>query len=222
MRWRDLDDPRFASSVTHWRRLRFWGLGLKNTWEKILSKLNQTDKLNLNIASVDGSLIKSFEFEDTTGFSGKYHHVGTKISTIVDFAGLPFNIVFAPGNRNDVPLAIPTITESSVGKPNTVLTDKGYDSDKLRLKLSQLGIFPNIPSRELKIKHKRKRKRQDITDIKAKYSQDLNKMRYRIERTNSWIKSFRRLRFRFDYTIASFQSLVYLGLIVICLKKLIN
>ena len=25
MRWRDLDDTRFASNVTHWRRFRFWG-----------------------------------------------------------------------------------------------------------------------------------------------------------------------------------------------------
>lgn len=220
MRWRDLDDKRCASNVTHWRRLRFWGFGLKNAWETILHKLNQRDKLNLKVASVDGSLVKSFEFKDTTGFSGKYHHVGTKISTIVDFAGLPFNIVFASGNRNDVPLAMPTITGNSVGKPNTILTDKGYDSDKLRLELNQLGIFPNIPSRILKLKHKR-RKGEEIKNIQAKYSQDLNRTRYRIERTNGWIKSFRRLRFRFDYTLASFQNLVYLGLIVVCLRKLI-
>lgn len=223
-RWRDLDQKGYPSGVTHWRRLRLWGVkfGIKRTWEKILLQLNQLDRLDLSTASIDGSLIQSFEFKDTTGFSGKHHQVGTKISTIVDFEGVPFNIVFAPGNRNDVPLAIPTITENSVGKPNTILTDKGYDSDKLRLKLNQLGIFPNIALRNIRLKHKRRRKKKELKDIKAKYNQSLSKMRYRIERTNGWIKSFRRLHFRFDYTLASFSALTYLGLIVICLRKLIN
>lgn len=221
-RWRDLDQEGYPSGVTHWRRLRFWGLkaGIKRTWERILLKLNRLNRLDLSTASVDGSLIQSFEFKDTTGFSGKHHQVGTKISTIVDFEGTPFNVVFAPGNRNDVPLAIPTITDNPVGKPNTILTDKGYDSDKLRLRLNQLGIFPNIPSRELILKHKR-RKGKEIKEIKAKYNQNLNRMRFRIERTNAWIKSFRRLHFRFDYTLVSFQTLTYLALIVICLRKLI-
>lgn len=41
-RWRDLDRKGFPTGVTHWRRLRFWGkcLGIKNTWEIILNKLN--------------------------------------------------------------------------------------------------------------------------------------------------------------------------------------
>ena len=212
MRWRDLDRKNCPTGVTHWRRLRFWGLefGLKNTWNLILQKLQGLNKLNLNIASIDGSLIQSFNFMDTTGYSGKYKKTGTKISTLVDFLGTPFNVVFASGNKHDMPLAIPTITNNCLGKPGTILADKGYDSDKLRLRLNQSGIYSNIAVRNIKNRKKQKN-----------YNKNLGKMRFKIERTNSWIKSFRRLHFRFDYTLASFSALTYLGLIVICIRKLI-
>lgn len=213
MRWRDLDHKGFPSGVTHWRRLRFWGIkfGLKNTWELILKKLNEMNKLNLNIASIDGSLIQSFAFSDTTGYSGKYKKTGTKISTLVDFLGTPFNVAFASGNTHDMPLAIPTIINNTVGKPNIILADKGYDSDKLRLKLSRSGINSNIAVRDTG------HRKETIN-----YNIPLGKMRFKIERTNAWIKSFRRLHFRFDVTFASFQALTYLALIVICIRKLIN
>lgn len=213
MRWRDLDDKRFASCVTHWRRFRFWGIkfGLKITWETILQKINKLNKLDLNIASIDGSLIQSFAFSDTTGYSGKYKKTGTKISNLVDFKGTPFNVLFASGEEHDCPFAIPTILNNSVGKPGLILADKGYDSDILRSKLSQFRINSNIAVRNTG-------KRKETIN----YNVPLGKMRFKVERTNAWIKSFRRLRFRFDYTLASFQNLVYLGLIVICLRKLIE
>ena len=91
------------------------------------------------------------------------------------------------------------------------MADKGYDSDKLRLKLNQSGIYSNIAAR--KIKHRK---------VSINYNKNLGKMRFKVERTNAWIKSFRRLHFRFEYTLASFQALTYLALIVICLRKLIE
>ena len=211
MKWRDLDDRKLPSGVTHWRRLRFWGyrFGLKNTWNLILQKLKGLSRLDLNIASIDGSLIQSFNFLDTSSYSGKYKRTGTKISTITDFLGSPFNVVFASGETHDMPLTIPTIANNPIGKPGTILADKGYDSDKFRFKLGSIGINSNIPQRNIK-----NRKQQE------NYNIPLGKMRFKVERTNAWIQSFRRLRFRFDYTLASFQNLTYLGLIVICLRKL--
>jgi len=212
MRWRDLDDKRFASGVTHWRRMRFWQIrfGLRNVLRFVLDKLKVQRRLNLSMASIDGSLIPSFNFFDTTGYSGKYKKTGTKISTLVDFCGTPFNVVFASGEKHDMPLAMPTIANNSVGKPGTIIADKGYDSDKFRFKLKQNGINTNIPIRNIK-----NRKKQE------NYNIPLGKIRFKIERTNAWIKSFRRLHFRFDYTLASFQALTYLALIVICLRKLV-
>lgn len=212
MRWRDLDDIRFASCITHWRRLRFWEkcLGLKNVLGFVLNKLRMERKLSLNIASIDGSLVPSFNFQEATGYSGKYKKTGTKISTLTDFKGMPLNVVFASGEKHDCPLAIPTIINNPVGKPKIILADKGYDSDKLRLKLEEIDITTNIPNREIK-----NRKKQE------NYNIPLGKMRFKVERTNAWIKTYRRLRFRFDYTLASFKALTYLVLIVVCIKKLI-
>ena len=212
-RWRDLDRKGLPTGITHWRRLRFWNkqFGLKDTWSVVLQELHKLKRLDLNIASIDGSLVPSFNFFDTTGYSGKYKKAGTKISTLVDFKGTPFNVVFSSGNTHDMPLAIPTIINNPVGKPNMILADKGYDSDKLRLKLEDFGINSNIAVRH-------------IGDRKEtiNYNIPLGKMRFKIERTNAWIKSFRRLHFRFDYTLNSFSALTYLALIVICLRKLIS
>ena len=212
MRWRDLDRKDCPAGVTHWRRLRLWQLkfGLKNTWNLILQKLHEQNKLSLNIASIDGSLVPSFNFLDTTGYSGKYKKTGTKISTLVDFRGIPFNVVFASGNRHDLKLAIPTVFNNPIGKPNMILADKGYDSDNFRFKLQEVGINSNIQNRN--ILHRKNN---------TNYNKNFGKMRFKIERTNAWIKSFRRLHFRFDQTLISFQALTYLALIVICIRKLI-
>ena len=47
MRWRDLDDKRFASGVTHWRRMRFWQIrfGLRNVLRFVLDKLKVQRRL---------------------------------------------------------------------------------------------------------------------------------------------------------------------------------
>ena len=208
-----MDDKDLPSDITHWRRLRFWEkqFGLKIAWEFILQKLDKENKLNLKIASIDGSLIPSFSFSDTTGYSGKYHKTGTKISNLVDFLGTPINTIFASGNTHDMPLAMPTIINNSVGKPGIILADKGYDSDPFRLNLNKFGINTNIPNRNIKNREKQK-----------DFNIPLSKMRFKVERTNAWMKNFRRIRFRFDYTLKSFQALTYLALIVICIRKLIN
>ena len=212
-----MDKKDHPSGVTHWRRLRFWErkFGLLNTWDLILKNLKSLNKLDLNFTSVDGSLVPSFNFLDTTGYSGKYKKTGTKISVITDFGGTPFNIVFAPGNKHDLPMAIPTIINNCLGKPEVVLADKGYDCNRLRLRLNQAGIATNIPRRNIKNRRNQSDKNQ------SDYNSLLGKMRFKVERTNAWIKSFRRLHFRFDYTLASFKALTYLALIVICLRKLI-
>lgn len=212
MRWRDLDDTRFPSGVTHWRRLRFWNksFGLKTTFELILGKLHSKRKLALEIVSIDGSLTPSFNFTDTTGYSGKHHRTGTKLSNLVDFLGTPLNTIFAPGNFHDFPLAIPTIVNNSVGKPGILLGDKGYDFDIFREKLGEANIDTNIPQRNIKGR---------VPD--PNYNIPLGKMRFKIERTHAWLKSFRRIHFRFDYTLLSFSAFVFLGIIVICVRKLV-
>lgn len=217
-RWRDLDLPGYPSGVTHWRRLRFWqehGV-LGTVWSWVLAQLAKHHRVRLKTTSLDGSLVPSFAFVQTTGYSGRHHRTGVKVSSIVEENGLPLGAVFACGNIPDIDLATATIEEVKIGRrtrPRIVLADKGYDSRNLRKALRIRGIKTNIPEREYD--HRRKRGRP------PKYSKRLGRKRYTVERTNAWWKSFRRLHFRFDRYISSFRALFVLGAIVICVRRLV-
>lgn len=217
-RWRDLDLPGYPSGVTHWRRLQFLKEhnALGSVWHWLLSQLSKHGQVKLKDVSLDGSLVPSFAFSQATGYSGKHHLTGVKVSSIVEENGLLLGAVIAPGNVHDLDLAITTVRKVKVGKqtrPERILADKGYDSRTFRRSLRARGIKANIPEREYC--HRRKKGRP------PKYSKRLGKKRYAVERTNAWWKSFRRLHFRFDRYAGSFEALFYLGAIVICVRKLI-
>ena len=56
------------------------------------------------------------------------------------------------------------------------------------------------------------------------YGEDaaLQRKRYVVERTLSWLKGFRRLRYRVDRTAASFHAFVYLAMLVVSVRRLIT
>lgn len=219
-RWRDLNLVDYPDGTTHWRRLRFWKRGkqFRLVWQLLLRMLRSAKKLVLDTMSIDGSLIASFAFKDKTGYSGKHQKTGTKISTISEATGVPIAMVTAKGNIVDITLAEKTVHAIRISKNavlgSDLLADKGYDSFKFRKNTADFGIMPYIP----------KRKTTKITDKNCWYyvfPKEKCKKRYVIERTNAWIKSFRRLRMRFDYTAESFEAFLYLAIIVICVRKLL-
>lgn len=228
-RWRDLDrfrrfkdDP---SGITHWRRLRYWrsSPAFRRLWDYLLKGLSLKDKLDLSLISLDGSLIPSYEFREKTGYSGKHHQTGTKISSLVDHNGLPLALTLASGQRNDMYLAEFTLEHTHIsvsgskgdGK-TTLLADRGYDSKPFKHFLWGRGIKANIKERQFKRKHKR-----SYTPINSNYDPKVGKQRFVVERTNAWIKSFKRLKFRFDRSALSFEAFLYLGVMVILVRRLI-
>lgn len=232
-RWRDLDDKRCPSAVTHWRRLRYWQKlgGFLDLWQYLLKLLLKKGKLKLKTASIDGTLIQSFAFKELTQYSGHYHKTGTKVSLVVDRLGIPLSHVLAMGAQADISLAIPTIEnipKDFLSEIKKLLGDKGYVSTHLAAFLHSLGIKDDIPDKALPIFWKTKLLFKNLEALKAHQARDQtentksNRNRFVIERTNAWTKSFRRLRFRFDYTILSFTALLNLALVVICVRKLIN
>ncbi len=223
-RWRDLDrfrrfrdDP---SGVTHWRRLRFWrkSPAFKELWNYLLKGLSVEEKLDLSLISLDGSLVPSYGFREKTGYSGKHHLTGTKISSLVDSSGLPLALTLTSGERNDMVLAEFTLnnTHINLGKEkSTLLADKGYDSKPFKYFLFTRGIKANIPEREWKRKHPRRH-----IPINSDYDPEVGKQRFVVERTNAWIKSFKRLKFRFDRSATTFEGFLYLGIMVILIRRL--
>jgi transposase len=230
-RWRDLDRPGHPSGVTHWRRLRYWHrrTGYRKVWRSLLNFLVQGKRLDRSLISLDGTLIPSHEFREQTGYSGKHRVVGTKLSLLVDRAGTPLAVSVAPGNYHDGALGF--LTLANVFKPlpilrdilpdaaktaePTLLADKGYDSLRFRRFVQEQGFRPIIPVRSCIPAE------QAVGEL---YAEDamLQKKRYVVERTISWLKGFRRLRYRVDRTAASFQAFVYLAILVLCVRRLMT
>lgn len=221
-RWRDLDLPGYPSGVTHWRRLQFWKRGKKfrALWELLLRMLRSNNLLELQTTSIDGSLIPSYEFADKTGYSGKHHQTGVKISVIVEGTGIPLALVAAQGNIIDITLAENTVNSIRIAQAavrgSLFNGDKGYDCLEFRIYASDFGMLPNIPKRKCTNGD------NDQTFIYYLYDKLKGKMRFVVERTNAWVKSFKRLKFRFDYKASSFEAFLYLAIIVICVRRLLR
>jgi transposase len=125
----------------------------------------------------------------------------------VDRAGTPLSVSVAPGNYHDGPIGVLTLV--NVFKPlpilrdilpdaaktavPTLLADKGYDSLRFRQFVHDQGFRPLIPTRRC----------IPVTQATGPlYREDsaLERKRYVVERTLSWLKSVRRLRYRVDRT----------------------
>lgn len=185
-------------------------------WKLVLRLLAGAGILDISAVKLDGTLVSSYRFKSCTGYSGRHNRAGVKVSAAVDANGLPLAVKLAPGNVADIDLAKDTINRIRIGKrtrPGQVLADKGYDSAKFRRDLRKRGIKANIPER--RYNHRRKIGRP------PKYDPTLGKSRYSVERTNAWMKSFRRVHFRYDRTVPMFKAFVQLACIVICVRRLL-
>jgi len=180
-----------------------------------LKLLAGTEKVGLKVARIDGALFPSYQFASGVGYSGKHKKNGVKVSSVVDQEGLPLSVQLVSGKVRGLALVLPALEAIQVGKrtrPGLVLADRGYDSRKSRRALWKRGIKTDIPERQYRQRRKRGRPPKD--DPK------LGKTRFTVERTNGWMKSFRRIHFRFDRSPEIFGAWVFLACVAICLRKL--
>ena len=117
-------------------------------------------------------------------------------------------VQIAAANTHDVRTALPLVVDVPAvagkpgrppQKPDTLVADKGFDSGPLRTLLRWLGITPQIPRR-------------------GHAEQGLGDVRWVIERTLSWLHQFRRLRIRWDRTLAVHQAFLDLAAGIICYR----
>lgn len=215
-RWMDIP----TSICTHgyvscWRRLNFWRKqgALKLVWQHILVLLDRQGELDLSVGNLDGSLVQAPKYQGT-GYDSQHHRYGTNISLLTEKHGLPLANMTTKGNRQDIVSAEATVAKLRVGAKRRVRelnADKGYDSKTFRQKLRKRGIASNIPERHFK--HRRKRGR------KPNYDKAKARFRAFVERTNAWLKYFRKLRYRWDRKKAMFQAHVDLACLIICLRR---
>jgi transposase len=120
----------------------------------------------------------------------------------VDGLGNPVRFILTAGNVNDIVQAEELIRGLSFDK---LLADKGYDSDRFRASIAQVGAEAVIPST---------RSRSQVIP----YDKYVYRDRNLVERFFNKIKHFRRIATRYEKTALSFASMLSLVGAVIWLR----
>lgn len=132
--------------------------------------------------------------------------------------GWPVQVALGPGNENERAHLLPLIDALRAAgyHPGEVWADRGYCSDGLRAQLSERGIAPRIskrrrqgdppgPGQTTRLGTRGRRRVVRTSDPLARH-------RWVVERTNAWLRRFRRLTIRGEP-----DSRVYLAYLTIAL-----
>jgi len=130
---------------------------------------------------------------------------------LTDAQGIPLAVIVTGANTADVtellPLvdAIPDLSGEEGDKPTQpeeLYADRAYDSEPHREELRDRCIEPKIPKR------------------RTEQGSGLGVYRWVVERTNSWLHNFGKLRLRTDPDGAIHKAFVALGSALICMSFL--
>jgi len=138
---------------------------------------------------------------------------------VVDGQGIPLGVHLDSASPAEVTLVAPTLKTIAVPRagpgrprqnPDRLIADRGYDSDPLRQRLARQGIDLIVPHR----KNRKKPPTQDGRKLR-RYQR-----RWKVERTFSWLSTFRRLVVRWDYSLKMYLAFFHLACLIITLRRL--
>jgi transposase len=154
---------------------------------------------------IDATIVRAhacsagYKTQETEGLGRSKGGFTSKIHATVNALGNPLKFIITAGQRNDITQADALLENVSNAY---VIADKGYDSTKLRLKITNQNYVSVIPPRA-------NRKNQ------YEYDEHLYKERHAVECLFSKMKHFRRIFSRFDKSARSFVS--FLSFVGACL-----
>ena len=132
---------------------------------------------------------------------------------IADRSGLPLAICVESATPHEVTLVERTIDACLIDEePEKLIGDKAYDSDRLDARLKERGvdlIAPNITRAD-----RRRTRPQDKRPLRR------YRRRWLVERLFAWLQNFRRLVTRWERSADNFRGFVWLGCIVILMRRL--
>ena len=127
---------------------------------------------------------------------------------VADGRGIPLGVQVASASPHEVTLADKPL-EQLGKKPEHLIADKAYDSDKFRQKLQKRGIELVAPPRQNK-----RRKLQDGRVLRR------YKRRWKIERTIAWLGNYRRLVTRWERNDKMYQAFLHIACALITCNSL--
>ena len=157
---------------------------------------------------VDTSFVKNVLGRDCVGRSPVDRgRKATKVNALVDEDGLPLQLLFHPGNKNDGKSLFHLLHKASRIVPLRKLQiygDKAYDSERCR---------ENIREHQM-VNRFSKRKRAPIRSENLK--------RLVVEHFFGWMDKYRRIIMRYDGLVCHFRSFHYLASIHLVANRLIT
>ncbi|MFE4965790.1 IS5 family transposase [Streptomyces sp. NPDC056660] len=193
------------------RRVKYWSqLGMAEQVHGLaVQAYDRMIGLQLHELSVDGCITKAPCGGERAGRSpvdrGKQ---GLKRSVATEARGVPIGLVSAGANRHDSPLLVPTLeaAKKQIGvfpEQVNVNLDRGYDSDKTRAALEELGFTGEIARKGVP------------APIQAG-------MRWVVERSHAWMNGFGKLRRCTEKRQCAGDFYLYLSAAIVTLRMLIR
>jgi transposase len=153
---------------------------------------------------------------------------GSRFHLVVDAGGLPLELLLSAGNENEQRYLLPLLDLLAERKiePAELHADRGYYSKRHEQELAARGIRSRIsrPRRRGEpipadaktwVAWRGKKRRLKTLDSKAGE-------RWPIERTNAWLKAFRRIETRRDRKAENYRAFCQLGMTIILLRALLR
>ncbi len=200
--------------MTAYNRLKAWHEAgvLNQIHELLLANLRHADKIDFSRFIIDSAHVRAMEAGEDTGPSPvDRSKPGSKPQVVTDGQGVPLVVQTTAANVPDANQTTPLVdaVPPIAGKPghprqrpDKVTADRGYDDEEEREKLRQRGIDPELAKR------------------RTPHGSHLGIYRWVIERTISWLHSFRRLRIRWDIHTPLHQALSTLAEVIITFRFL--
>ncbi len=197
--------------MTCWNYLQAWQRA--GVWQRLheilLAELQGANRIDWSRAAVDSSHARALGGGEKTGKNPTDRaKLGTKHHIVTDAQGIPLAVTITGSNVPDVKEvlsvvdAIPNV-RGKVGhprkRPDVMFGDRAYDSERHRQALRRRSICPRFARRN------------------TEHGSGLGIYRWVVERTVSWLHSFRKLRLRTDRIAGIHEAFVALASSLICM-----
>jgi transposase len=207
----------FGSGSTCWRRFRRWqDLGIwQRVHQTVLDWLGDLDAIDWSRASVDSLSVRAKCGGEATGPNPTDRGTpGSKIHLLVDRQGVPLAVLLSGANVPDATLLEPLVDavqpiRRPIGQPGRprkrpakLHADKASDARAKRRALRARGITPRIARKGVES------------------SERLDRFRWVVERSLSWVVAFRRVALRYDRQAAAVLGFLHLACALISLRFL--
>ena len=202
--WRDLPSE-FGQWNSIFKCFNRWSE--KGLFEHIFENLSSDS--DWEWVFVDGSVVKAHQHA-TGAEKGKETAIGksvagnsSKINLAVDAMGFPIKVIITEGQIHDSKVMPAILAE--IDGAETVVADKGYDSDMIREGIESMDAVHVIP--------RKKNSKTGNKDI----DWDLYKLRHLVENAFARLKHFRSVATRYEKLARNYRSIVLLACSIVWL-----